>query len=241
VIPAGTALEVASQFRDLCHRAGMSTLQEITMHYAARNAGIGLALASLFALAACDVTEPAPIVEARIAHAAPGLGTAQVALNGVPTWQLPAGQNVFFPLNPATHSYTFTVGAQVAQISVPHDADINAVILLNFDDPTARHFRLERLLGEQRIMVINGDFTTTEPMTVEITGPGATVQETIDPAEHFIMEPAAGDFQIRIRPGGAEEFVDLQPITIPESGNGFLVLVPFPDGAPAQPYTRILF
>jgi hypothetical protein len=205
-----------------------------------RSAGLALAGGFLFALGGCDITEPTPIVEARVAHAAPGLGTAQVSLNGVPTWQIAPGDNTFFPLNPATLTYAFTIGADVATISASHDADINAIVLMNRDDPTAYHFRLERLLGQQRIMVINGDFTTSVPMTVEIVGPEQTYQDEIGPAETFTIDPGRSEFQLRVRPGGAEEFVDVEGFTLVEVNNGFLVLAPVPD-SPEQPYTRILF
>lgn len=206
-----------------------------------RTAGLGLAFAVISALAACDVTEPEPIVEARVAHAAPGLATAQVALNGVQTWQIAPGGNVFFPLNPTTLAYSFTVGSDVASITTLHDADINAIVLLNKDDPSAHHFRLERFLGHQRIMVINGDFTTTAPMTVQIVGPEDTFEDDIAPGASFTIEPERGDFALRVRPGGTEEFVDLEGFTLIEADNGFLIVAPFPDGGEGAPYTRILF
>jgi hypothetical protein len=210
------------------------------MRSVAMPARLSLAFAFLFALTGClETTAPEPIVEARIAHAAPGLGPAQVLLNGTPALQLAPGQNTFFPLNPATHDYEFVVGADTAGIRVLHDADINAIVLMNRDNPTAHQFSMERLAAQQ-IMVINGDFTSAESMTVEIVAEEETFADVVGAGEHFIIEPATGDFEIRIRPGGAEDFVEVLPFSLVHGDNGFLILVPVPD-TPEAPYTRVLF
>lgn len=209
------------------------------MRSATTTARPALVFVLLLSLGGClETTEPLPIVEARIAHAAPGLGTAQVLLDGTPALNVAPGQNTFFPLNPATHDYDFVVDGDTVGIRVPHDGDINAIVLMDRDEPTAFHFPMERSSG-QRIMVINGDFTSSA-LTVEIVAPDGTHQETLTPTEHFFLQPEPGTFEIRVRAAGAEEFVDVEPFSLVQGDNGFLILAPVPD-SPQQPYTRVLF
>ncbi len=209
-----------------------------------RGAGLALVLVLTTALAGClDTTEPIPVVEARVAHAAPGLGTATVILDGVPAVELPAQQAVYFPLNVATHTYRFRFDADSTELTVNHDADINGVVLMDRDQPSIHHYRLARLFGQPRVLVINGDFTTMEPMEVEITGSEETFHGLIAPGEELEIEPAPGEFQIRIRPGADLEHVDLAPFTLQVDDNGFLVIAPLPNGELEEEheYTRILF
>jgi hypothetical protein len=192
------------------------------------------------ALAGCGETiEPVPIVEVRVAHAAPGLGPANVLIEGTPTMVIGAGENLFFPVRQGTRTYEFHVGGQVSAVSVPHDADISAVVLMDRDDPTAFLYRLERRLGHPRLVVINGDFTTDEPMEVEIRVGELVFEATLDAGREVTLDPPAGTYGIRVRPGGGDEFLDIDPITLIQVDNGFLVLAPLPD--PAEEYVGILF
>jgi hypothetical protein len=206
----------------------------------ARALSLSLMTALSLALAGCgETTQPMPIVEVRIAHAAPGVGIANVLLDGASVFMIGAGESFFFPVHPRTRTYEFQVGTHASAVSVPHDADINAVILMDRDDPTAYLYRLERRFGHPRLMVINGDFTTTDPMEVQIQTVEGTFDATLDAGGEVTLEPPSGSYEIRIRRAGADEFLDLQPITLVQDDNAFLILAPLP--GPDDQYTRVLF
>lgn len=208
-------------------------------------AGLGLALALALAamLAGClDVAEPTPLVQVRVAHGALGLGNATVLLNSEPAgFNLNAQSAVGGAVPAARHIWDFVIGTDTASLSVTHDADINGIVLLDRDDPTVHHFPLELLFADVRIMVINGDFTTAESMTVRVIGADSTHEGTVGPGDHFLIEPGTGTFQVEVRPGGGEEFFAAEPITLSQGDNGFLVLAPDPAGEPDSPFARLLF
>jgi hypothetical protein len=198
-----------------------------------------LALSALSLVACVETTEPVDVIEIRVAHGAPGLGTQTVLMDGAQMFTLPALQAVFFPIQPQPVTYAFVSGADTVARSVPTHGELNAIVLLNADQPTAHHFPMERRLFQVRIMVINGDLTTTEPLTVRIERVGFEFEETIAPGGHAVIEPEAGTYNLSARPAGADAFTALEPFSIVAGDNGFLIVIP--DPAPDRDFVRILF
>jgi len=202
----------------------------------------GLVFVLAVALGSCgEITEPVPTVEVRVAHAAPGLGTAVVHMNSQPEFQLPAAATGFFVVSQQTILYEFVVGADTAALDVAHEADINGLILLDRDEPTLHYFPLERVLDRVRILAINGDFDTIEPMTIRVEAADTTFEGTVGPGDFFLLEPGPGSFEVHVRAGGSDTFVDLEPFTLISQDHGYLVIAPTPDTAPDPGYARILF
>jgi hypothetical protein len=197
--------------------------------------------AAALALGACvETTEPVDIVEVRVAHAAPGLPTQALLMEGEELFNVPPLQAVFFPLRTQPVTYSFVSGTETAERHVASHAEINAVILMDPDQPTVHHFPMERRLFQIRIQVINGDFTTTEPLTIRVARNGFEFEESIAPGGHAVMEPeAGGTFNLSARPAGEEDFMTIEPFTIVQGDNGFLVVLPH-DQADGQ-YIRMLF
>lgn len=209
---------------------------------AALRAGLVFALGAT--LTGCfDVAEPTLVVQVRVAHGAPGLGSATVLLNSEPAgFSLNAQSAVAGAVPAEQHIWDFVIGADTASLRVAHDADINGIVLLDRDDPTVHYFPLELLFAEVRIMVINGDFTTAQDMTVRVIGADATHEGTVGPGDHFLIEPGPGTFDVQVRPGGGEEFFAAEAFNLSQGDNGFLVLAPDPAGDPdTSPYVRLLF
>ncbi len=202
--------------------------------------GIGLVLA--VALVSCsELTDPVPNVEVRIAHAAPGLGTATVLLNSIPEFSLAPTASGFFIVRQQPIRYDFVIGADTAGLEIAHDADINALILLDRDEPTLQFFPLDRVVDSVRILIINGDFAAAGSMVVRVAAADTSFEESLAPGDHALIEPGAGSFQLQVQPDGADGFVDLEGFNLINQDHGFLVIAPVPGEGPETVYTRILF
>jgi hypothetical protein len=196
---------------------------------------------SALSLAGCvETTAPVDVVEVRVAHVAPGLGTQAVLMDGQKMFELPALQAAFFPLETQPMTYGFAAGGDTVSTHVAQHGDINAIVLMNPDQPAAHHFPLERLLFRVRLMVINGDFTTGDPLTVRIVRGDFEFEENIAPGDHAVIEPdGPGTFDLWARPVGADEMIPIQSFSVVAGDNGFLIIIPHPD--PDTDYARILF
>lgn len=197
-----------------------------------------LAATALSLLACMETTAPEDVVEVRVAHAAPGLANMTLLMEGQVMFDLPPLESVFFPLLPQPVTYAFAGPDTVTHHVAQHD-ELNAIVLMNADQPAVYHFPMERRLFQVRIMVINGDFSTTEPLTVRIAREGFEFEEAIVPGGHAVFDPDAGTFSLAVRPPGADGFVDLETFSVVHGDNGFLVVLAHPD--PAIGYGRILF
>jgi hypothetical protein len=195
---------------------------------------VGLAVAVTLAAAACtEVTDLVDVVEVRVAHAAPGLPAQTLRVNGQPFTQLQVGAHVFFPAQDLPTTYAFVSAEGVVERAVVYEENINAIVLLNADAPAIHYFALERAFGDVRLAVINGDFSTTEPLIVRIVGGAIEFEEAIHPGDHFILEPGDGAFDVWVRAAGETEFQELRPFALTEVDHGFLILLrdPEPDSA----------
>jgi hypothetical protein len=198
-----------------------------------------IAATALSLLACIETTGPREDpVEVRVAHAAPGLATMTLLMQGQVMFELPPLESVFFPLMPQPVTYAFA-GANTVSHHVAQHAELNAIVLMNPDQPAVHHFPMDRRFARVRIMVINGDFSTTEPLTVRITGEGFAFEEAIVPGGHAVIDPDAGTFSLAVRPPGADGIIDLEPLSVVEGDNGFLIVLPHAD--PAIEYLRMLF
>jgi hypothetical protein len=203
-------------------------------------ARIALAFPLLLAVAACgDVTEPVDVVEVRVAHAAPGLGQYTALLNGQAFTDLPPMTHVFFALQDLPGTYAFVAAGDTLSRHVTYEESINAVILMNAASPEIRYYPLRRDFGGERIAVINGDFSTAEPLTIRIQSPAFTFEQALAPGEHQAIEPGASVFTLAVRPAGAEEFSVIQGFSLIPGDHGFLVVLRGPD--PGDGFGRLLF
>jgi hypothetical protein len=190
-----------------------------------------------------ETTSLREVMEMRVAHAAPGLGTQILTRDGATVVQLELFQSAYFPGEMRAGTYEFRGDEGNFGVQLVPETDLNAVILMNPADPTARHFPLERVPFGERLMVINGDFQTTEPLTVliERTDGGFTSEVQLAPGENTVIDPGFGTFDLHVRPGSAGEFQELEGFPLVQGDNGFLVLLRL-DSAGAEPvHTWMLF
>lgn len=197
------------------------------------------ALSLILATTAClDPAEPEPFVDGRVAHAIPGLGPTAVAIDGIPTFQLPPLDFTYFVVRASPRTYEFTLPETTLALQVPHDRDISAIMLLDLDGPTLRDYHLDRNAFEQRIAVVNGH-SANRDLDVVIEGSGRSFSLTVAPGQAEAFDPPTGAYTASVREEGDVDFFELEPFELVTGDHGFLVVVPGP--GPEEPYVRLLF
>jgi hypothetical protein len=203
-------------------------------------ARLGLASSLVLGMAACgEVTEPLDVVEVRVAHAAPGLGQYTVLLNGQAFTSLPPMTHVYFPIHDVPGTYAFVTGADTLSRQITYEESVNAVVLMNASSPEIRYYAIERAFGAERLAIINGDFSTGDPLTIRVASGAFEFEEALAPGDHRVVDSGAGGFNVSVRPSGAEEFIEVQPFSLVPGDHGFLVLLRAPE--PEEGFGRLLF
>lgn len=199
------------------------------MNRIARIWGPGLVAAVAIAAVGClDVAEPVPVVEVRVAHAAPGLGDRLVLVNQQAIGTLTPFGHTFFGIEDAPTHFAFAAETDTIARQVTYEESVNAVVLMNTPDPAVVYFPLEREFGALRILVVNGDFTRPEPLEVRVGSDGQDLDAALEAGESTTIEPAAGAVDLWVRVAGAEDFTRLESFVLAEGDHGFLILLPDP-------------
>jgi hypothetical protein len=199
----------------------------------------GLGVVVFLGMAGCgDITEPDPVVEARVAHVAPGAGSYQVALDGRPlVGAIAPLQYAYVAVRSEQHIYVFENEATSLSVETPI-ADITAVLLMNEPEPELRSYPLPRVLGEQHLVVINAD-TAASDLVVLLETPSDTIAVTLQAREGEQVALGASAYTVRVHRGEVAEAETVQGFTLQTGDHGFLVI--YPADSETARYGRFLF
>lgn len=204
--------------------------------------GIRRAAVLLLALApaaACDsVTEPPPLSELRIGHAATSTGPFEVALGGVVLADaLALGESVVDSVSDGDHAIIFSAeGSTVATGVRTFGPLIGVVLLMDGTSPDLHSYPHTGSGGGALIKTINAD--PNRSLTVELDGDGSSLSATMDPTEAVDFSVTGGTFQVTLSEAGTAQAVDLGSVEL-RAGRSFVVVYPSPNDA--VPWQLLIF
>lgn len=196
-----------------------------------------LALAAV-TLTGCDDAGPEGQAAIGVAHAAPGLLSYDVTIDGRGAGTLSAGTLLADTVDPGQHTIAVSAGSgSLEAMDEVEDGEALAVVLMNAEDPTLGVYRNTHFGGMSRLLVINAVPGTDLDYVIEgnlsrIMSSGQAFQDE----QNWNLGP--GTYEARVWPTGTTDTVDVGEVTLPV-GRSFVVFYPDPTGP--EPYAMLAF